>query len=132
MVPPVQPVADYLNESAHHFATQIREEREQAPVATSTFDLEALLAVCLACGVDPNLWEAWPNAIGCIIMVCVIVFLATGGCCTAPLHTLLTDCLGCIESDLWEAVTKLTHSSNEKLVRRQSESYLHETKVRIT
>ena len=37
IVPPVQPVADYLNK-IHQFATQLMNEHEQAPVVASTFD----------------------------------------------------------------------------------------------
>ena len=81
IVLPVQPVADYLNEKVYHFAAQLMEQHEKAPVAASTFYLEAF---------------------------------ARG-----------------VESDLWEAVTRITHSSNDKLGRKQSDAHLHERKVRI-
>ena len=101
-------MADYLNKKVHDLSTYLIEEREQAPVATATnFDLEAF-----ASHVDPHLWEAvtrltqssneklgrkqsaihvHERKVRIAYLVCMIVFSATGGHCSVPLHTLLTD-----------------------------------------
>ena len=53
MIPPVEPVADYLNEKVHDLATQLMAKHEKDPVAANTFDLEAF-----ASHVAPDLWNA--------------------------------------------------------------------------
>ena len=107
-VSPVAPVADYLNTKVHDLATCLMKEHEEASVtATSTFDLEAFTS-----HVDQDLWEAvtrltqssneklgrkqsdvhvHERKVRVAYLICVIVFSATGGRCSVPLHTLLTD-----------------------------------------
>ena len=41
MIPPVEPVADYLNEMVHDLATQLMAKHEKDPVSANIFDLEA-------------------------------------------------------------------------------------------
>ena len=93
-VPPVKPVADYLNEKVHDLATRLLEGCEQVPVDANSFDLEAF-----AGRVDPDLWETVTRLTQSSndklgrkqSVACAIVFCATGGRCSVPLHTLLTD-----------------------------------------
>ena len=82
-------------------------EHQQQTVAANMFDLEAF-----AGRVAPDLWEAvtrltqssndklgrkqsdshaLERKVRIAYVVCVIVFCATGGRCSVPLHTLLTD-----------------------------------------
>lgn len=107
VVPQVKQVADYLNEKIHELSKQLIAEQEQAPVAANMFDLEAF-----TCRVDPHLWEAvsrlaystndrhgrkqsdshaHERKVRIAYVVCVLMFCATGGRCSVPLHTLLTD-----------------------------------------
>ena len=103
---PVEPVAEYLDEKVHDLATKLMAEHEQKPIST-TFDLEAF-----ATRVAPDLWDAvtrltqscneklgrkqshshvHERKVRIAYIVCVIVFCATGGRCSVPLHTVLTD-----------------------------------------
>ena len=105
-IPPVEPVAEYLNEKVHDLAAKLMAEHEQKPIS-ATFDLEAF-----ASHVAPDLWDAvtrlthssneklgrkqsdshvHERKVRIAYIVCVIVFCATGGRCSVPLHTLLTD-----------------------------------------
>ena len=104
---PFESVADYLNDKVHDLATQLMTEHEKEPVSANTFDLEAF-----ASRVAPDLWDAvtrltqscneklgrkqsdshvHERKVRIAYIVCVTVFCATGGCCSVPLHTLLTD-----------------------------------------
>ena len=107
MIPPVEPVADYLNEMVHDLATQLMAKHEKDPVSANIFDLEAF-----ASHVAPDLWNAvtrltqscneklgrkqsdshlHERKVRVAYIVRVILFCATGGRCSVPLHTLLTD-----------------------------------------
>ena len=106
-IPPVEPVACYLSDKVHDLAKHLLQEREKTPVSTSTFNLESFIAC-----VDPDLWKTisiltqsssgkmgrkqsdshiHEMKVRIAYTLCVIVFCATGGRCSVPLHILLTD-----------------------------------------
>ena len=105
--PPLKQVASYLNEKIHVLACNTTSKYDEAPVASCVFNLEEFVS-----SVPPDLWEmlneltlskrdrhgrkqseahAHERKVRVAYLVCVVMFCASSGYCSVPLHTLLTD-----------------------------------------
>ena len=104
---PIQQVASYLNEKVHDLSSNIIAKYDEAPSESCGFELEEFVSC-----ISPDLWEmmdvltlpkylnrgrkqseshARDRKIKIAYLVCVVMFCASGGRCSVPLHTLLTD-----------------------------------------
>ena len=101
---PLKRVASYLNEKVHDLSSNIIAKHEEEP---SIFNLDKFVS-----SIPPDLWEmvndltlskrvkhgrklteahAHERKVRNAYLVCVVMFCASGGHCSVPLHTLLTD-----------------------------------------
>ncbi len=100
-------VADYLNEKIMQLAQNLTASRKENPISDCSFDLEGFVEQ-----VDPELWDTFnrltqsssekhgrpqsdPHShvkrVRLAYLLCVVLFCATSGHCSVPLHILLAD-----------------------------------------
>ena len=104
---PIKQVASYVNEKVHDFSSTIIAKHDETPSQSCMFDLEEFVSC-----VPPDIWEmmnrltlskrdkqgrnqseahAHERKVRIAYLVCVVMFCASSGYCSTPLHTLLTD-----------------------------------------